>query len=346
MNNISKKISIFYTLNKDSLDEYKQFFLKIAYLFISVFIAISSIGYIGNDIKSEPISYLSSGFAIGTMIISLGVFVAGIFSNRDVSNKNMLDIIFFGLIFGLIQFSINNAGIDLYKLIIQNKENSVFFITGAIFTFLVYRYIFSNKNIEQTGYAARTSARTATRTSTKKENKYYTSIHEAGHAILHAKIKDLPNTFEVNVIGKNNYHGFVRTVDEASLELSREKLWYMYMTLAGNCAEKYFIKDHCFGSNSDLKRWEILASRYLLHNDKHHFYSNPKTELELNHNTKMLKKLRQIQTKRIYMLFKLNESVMREFIDVLHKEKVLNGNDCKRFFNKIKWPKNITYPNL
>lgn len=297
-------------------------------LITSGFLFSMQIGFDFSD-RNESIALIVLSMSLTAMA---GSVTYGLRINKGLSLNKTLSYLTFILIYLLMVFSVNEWGENIISLLKGKEFEFLMVISGIIIVNKIYNISIKTENINFKKI--------------KNKPEIITATHEVGHAIFNLGLNNLPNDFEINIKGNRRSHGFVRTISESQLELSRDKVWYMYMLLGGTCAEKYYFRDNAFGSKSDLRRWESLAIDYLTHSTKVHYYTKPKNNLELKHNNKLLSRLKSIQIKNIYTLFNKNKKLMDILIKELMDEKIIKKEGFLKYSESINWHDKIPKVNI
>ena len=284
---------------------------------------------------------------LSSMYITASFFSAFLIKDafsEFVSSKLKSHIFYFITIFS-IGTIFEAEGVSIKDYATSNPQIMISLFVGILFSTIIYKTIFKNNGSHSmahgvsegpVGFSSSSSIPHENKFNLNKEKEIeFTAIHEAGHAMIHAALKRLPDNFEINILGDSRSLGFVRGYSENDLRMMKDKRWFMYMTLGGNCAELLYLKDGVFGSKSDLRRWEALAANMLIHSKEVHYFSDPKNNLEINHNANVLKKLRKGQSKNIVRFFKKNHDVMDRLIEELKERKVLKKEDFSKYLSEI-----------
>jgi hypothetical protein len=356
---ITKKCKTFLSLNKDLLSELKDIAQKLATFFIISSFLFFHITMIPSG-EAFEVGY--AGYVMAPIVL-IGILycIKNIFecfsSYRDSYKSEITTFLKLNICFAFVEIILSHAGNDIYRYILSNPKESIAVVVGAYISSYLYNMFSHNDTgyshyeyFSNHGIAARKSVNLVINTgsnlhrTSKQED--MVAIHEVGHAIFHAGANIIPDTFEINIVGNKGSEGFVRTFADSNLDSSNDKIWSMYMLLGGYCAEKHFLGDHGFGCNSDLKKWESLAIRFLTHSEKVHYYSNPKTTLELENNVKLLKQLRKIQMNRIYKFFEKNKDVFMEIVTEIKNVKIMDKDNITPYLSKVEWDSSITRLNF
>lgn len=349
-----KKIKTLLLLNNDKIIRFKCYFKKFMTSFLALWFFVIHWSILPSEATFEN-SYLLYFIYSVTLVSSL-YCLSSMFSysanDSCLENNDFNRFLKFNAAMISLEYVLIDYGDVIYEYALNNQEKTIAIMAGVIITIVINK-IFMPKDTESfdsiavsRGITAKQlpSASKMYKRTKKQEN--LVAVHEVGHAIFHAGANIMPSTFEINVIGNDKAEGFVRTFSDRNLDYSKDKIWSMYMLLGGYCAEKHFLGDHGFGCNSDLRRWERLAIRYLIHSEKVHYYSLPKNDIELKHNANLLIKLRNIQMKRIEKFFESNKKLFMEIVEEVKRLKILNNDAMKPFLDLVKWDNSIERLNL
>lgn len=139
------------------------------------------------------------------------------------------------------------------------------------------------------------------------------AVHEAGHAMMYAYFKKVPEQLDILLYEKamnkdDESRGLVMA--KIPKKNSKEfKEWEMLLALAGTRAELIAYGKHSDGSESDIKKWQDLAHSFL--SDYHSQYTNqPTTPAHFAVNKRLEADLFEKHTKIIDRFLKRNKGTM------------------------------------
>lgn len=165
-----------------------------------------------------------------------------------------------------------------------------------------------------------------------------TATHEAGHALLHCVVDDLPDAFHVkiNETTASGALGYVSGFKQIEIvERSNFSYWHMLMLLAGGYAERFRYGDNTMGATSDNEKWMKVAKDYLINDLETVFYPAPSTYYESQSNNQKLEELRQQQLEILNKFFIHNEGVFYEFVEKLINKNCLNKREIQPLLDKV-----------
>ncbi|MDL5034276.1 hypothetical protein QRD43_20410 [Pelomonas sp. APW6] len=169
-----------------------------------------------------------------------------------------------------------------------------------------------------------------------------TAVHEAGHAMVHAALEELPSEFEM-VMGQDldtGSLGFVTGLVDGENLLVRRSFaeWRMLMLLAGMAAEKALLGCETLGGVSDYRMWMATASVYLANGVKGVFFSEPRGADQLMMNKVALGQLQRDQEALLAEFFEMNIDVLTELANQLMAHRRLDAGALEPFLARVKFP--------
>lgn len=139
------------------------------------------------------------------------------------------------------------------------------------------------------------------------------AVHEAGHAMIYAYFKKVPEQFEILLYEHAmNRDGESRGLVIAKVPIKNSKdfkEWELLLSLAGTRAELIAYGKHSDGSESDIKRWQDLAHSFLTeYNSK--YTNQPTTPAHFEINKRLETALFEKHTKIIDKYLSKNKTIM------------------------------------
>lgn len=160
--------------------------------------------------------------------------------------------------------------------------------------------------------------------------------HEAGHALIHALLKTLPDGLMASV--KPKHDGSLGRVFSSDgydhLKTADALEWIMFRNIAGFVAEEVAHDNATTGCADDLRQWEWAARRYLSNGFGSFYYQSPVNEQEVNANSSLLNELKASQIKKVKRFFQENEVLLGELADKLSEKKVMSKHDLVPFIER------------
>lgn len=160
--------------------------------------------------------------------------------------------------------------------------------------------------------------------------------HEAGHALIHALLKTLPDGLMASV--KPKHDGSLGRVFSSDgydhLKTADALEWIMFRHIAGFVAEEVAHDNATTGCADDLRQWEWTARHYLSNGFGSFYYQSPVNELEVNANSSLLKELKASQIKKVKHFFQENEALLGELADELGEKEVMDKHDLSPFLER------------
>lgn len=139
------------------------------------------------------------------------------------------------------------------------------------------------------------------------------AVHEAGHAMIYAYFKKVPEQFEILLYEHAmNRDGESRGLVIAKVPIKNSKdfkEWELLLSLAGTRAELIAYGKHSDGSESDIKRWQDLAHSFLTEFDSK-YTNQPTTPAHFEINKRLETALFEKHTKIIDKYLSKNKSIM------------------------------------
>lgn len=170
------------------------------------------------------------------------------------------------------------------------------------------------------------------------------AVHEAGHALIYAAAKEIPDTLKVELLDRFDRKGVLGTVScEAvnhSLMKKSEIEFNMYLCLAGMAAEKVRFGEFSAGSSNDLAQWNAHCEMYLSNGfGEGHYLPNAVTSSDREANAKVRTALHSDQMFALSNFFGRNWKVLSELANEIRNTKTLQGDQLKPYFNRVDIPK-------
>ncbi len=182
---------------------------------------------------------------------------------------------------------------------------------------------------------------------TERDNRV-TSVHEAGHALVYAALRFLPN--EVKIVlhdqSKLGVLGYVSAVEWKHLLTSRTFAeWEMLLFLGGQVAEEVLLGKASLGSRSDMVYWEVRAKSYLSNGFGFTYFNHPDTQLEVGQNQLSLDVLRDNQRTLLKKFFDENRQVLDELAFTVAEKRELTKSDLTPFLARVQFIDGFPKPN-
>lgn len=170
---------------------------------------------------------------------------------------------------------------------------------------------------------------------TERDEKHIRS-HEAGHALIHALLTELPDGLMASVKAKNDGSlGRVTTSDGYDHLKTPDSLeWIMFRNLAGFVAEDVAHNDKTSGSAEDLQKWESTARHYLANGFGDFYYQAPASDLEVKSNTALLQELKDCQVKKVRRFLTDNKALLDELAEELGEKEVMDKAELSPFLER------------
>lgn len=246
----------------------------------------------------------------------------------------------------LVEFILIEAGDDIIAFVEANPMHG---IAEAVSFFLVWSIIrMATPNRHGNAYMASGQIRFASfRPKPTMRDDQATARHEAGHALLHAALPNLPSHFEV--VMKHNEKtgslGFVTAAWEVNMLTTRIfSEWKMLMLRGGMAAEQSLEGGVTLGGSSDYQKWISEAHDYLSNGFRGPYYADPLTpeHTRLNHQT--LDNFQRYQDAILAEFFLLNEAVLTDLSQCLIDRRRLDADSLKPFIDRVSFPVDFPRP--
>ncbi len=293
---------------------------------------------------------------IGQLVMNFGLFAVVIYSAMHSVLDDSGDAAFTFLKASFKGFAANAVAL----WVIGTYGDWVFVETMArphdaaalVVAFLVLREIvrFAHGRREPTIALARSQGRLIGELNvpTARDNRT-TATHEAGHALIHAALENLPTDFVavVGLDGRDRSFGHVSAVNEGHLITSRTFAeWKMLMLLGGLASEKKLLGEETLGGSGDYEKWLWTANAYLANGTRGVFYDQVGTPDKLQHNNAVLERLQRDQEAQLETFFALNVMVLGELSDTLLEKRRLDAQALAPFMERVVFPEWFPKPAL
>ena len=170
---------------------------------------------------------------------------------------------------------------------------------------------------------------------TERDEKHIRS-HEAGHALIHALLTNLPEDLMASVKPKEDGSlGRVTTADGYDHLKTPEALeWIMFRNIAGFVAEDVAHDNQTSGSADDLRKWESTARHYLANGFGGFYYQSPTSDLEVKSNTALLQELKDYQIEKVRLFLTENKALLDELSEELGQKEVMDKSELSPFLER------------
>lgn len=172
-------------------------------------------------------------------------------------------------------------------------------------------------------------------------DRYVAAVHEAGHALFFAfapYVSSLIADIERRDEGERVINGMVRYAKRNQQDGAALMVWDMQYTLAGAEAERVLLGDVHGGNRSDLMHYERVARQYLAsHADTEDvLIEDPQTELEVRHNTQVLRRLRREQEGIVREALRENSATLSLLADQLMLKERLDAQEIYKLVGSVR----------
>lgn len=302
----------------------------------------------------------ASGILIIILIIPFALMVS---PPKKLSIKKHVTLIFNTILKVFIILVISNAllvepgekVLDFFTKHPESQFLSIFALAIFIFLAKTISNVINTSNQEayddlKIGSISQTSKPVNRRVSRDmtEEDISLVAAHETGHLLLNYLYGKFPDDFRAEIFlnSSDNISGMVSNIyNKNTMGYKNYELWRMYVLLSGQLGETILLGINSNGSGADYAQWQELAIIHLNNQFGGLYYVNPKTELEIQHNSQMLNNLKTLQTENILKFMDSNKLVMEELYEELKSKKLLLTKDIEIHFNKIIFLENMPYPN-
>lgn len=176
-----------------------------------------------------------------------------------------------------------------------------------------------------------------------KRDECVTAVHEAGHALVHAALDTVPDTFSAAIRtsadGTSVGHVTSPTDNMHLIKLRSFAEWQMHMLLAGMAAERALLASQGLGGTSDFRMWVSTASAYARSGSRGLYFSEPAGPDQLLINKQVLDQLKQEQEELLDMFFQMNLALLHELTDELLDKRELDAAQLQPFLARVTLPK-------
>lgn len=167
------------------------------------------------------------------------------------------------------------------------------------------------------------------------------AAHEAGHALMFAQRRHLPDRLSVSVkadwAASDLSRGAVTyRAGPPELRTEAELKWLMLTFLAGSEAERLLLGDCCEGAFEDNEKWTDAATVFLGAGFGEVFYPNPADNGDkLQHNRMILNSLRDACREEVFDFLRANRRVLEELTQELVRCGTLHSEQLVPFFDRV-----------
>ena len=242
-------------------------------------------------------------------------------------------------------WSVREMGKEIIGIVSENPAHSIMFAAAIGITFNILKQCSSTRF--QSRFDPVLDAASSKFFLSGRERRLC-AVHEAGHAALCAALQDLPSTFEVQISdhwNRNGPLGFVRFNAREMLLPRREVLyWQMLLLLAGGAAERQILGADSASKQSDAIEWEHLARTYLLSFETGSFFSEPKTMVEADWNSRKLKELQAELRGWLKAFMQVNDDKVRVIAAHLELKGRMTRSVAKKLLESIRFEERCPNP--
>ena len=176
------------------------------------------------------------------------------------------------------------------------------------------------------------------------------AVHEAGHALVYAALRPLPDYVEVRLYDRFARDDVLGEVSPIAYPHQLEDLsflkWHMLMLLAGQAAEQILLEVETIGPVQDLAQWTVLVQEYLKLCQDEFFYANPRDAHETAANQRLLMATLTQQRQQVKGFLTLNRLVLAELASEIEQRKRLRADGLRVFLADVQVPEDFPSPVL
>ncbi|MCH9408668.1 hypothetical protein MNC86_22090 [Pantoea agglomerans] len=169
------------------------------------------------------------------------------------------------------------------------------------------------------------------------------AAHEAGHALLFARVLDtLPDDFhlcirdEMDASGSMGYVSGLPVTD--ALSYRGESEWRMLVCLAGQKGEAFMNGFESLGAAGDMAQWLALAAPYLSNQYRGVYYPAPADQAQLANNKAEIEALKASQSCLLDLFFDQNAAVQNDLAAALLQSGTLSRDEVKPYLARVTFP--------
>jgi len=246
---------------------------------------------------------------------------------------------------------LGNFGDGLYRWTLESPRDAAIYAATFVVLWLVFRAGCGTRyQADRMVYSAGLASLGVTRGMSEpsaRDNRY-TAAHEAGHALVYAPLRRVPDHIELAINERPDDQGVLGYItgvqNDHLLQESAYAVWHMLVLLAGKLGEARIMGDSTLGSSNDHARWLDLAKEYLANHHHGMFYTPPKDELEQKQNEAQLRALQAAQLSMLSRFFDLNSQVHEDLTDALLEKRRLTRTDLIPFLARVRLPSGFPCP--
>ncbi len=282
----------------------------------------------------------------GIVAVLLGPFVVS-FWKGTLTLVGMLSRFLAGLsAYTIALWSIGAFGDSLYAVIQHEPRDAA--VAGAALgiVWLIARVSWAtSQDAQAMPMHAVTAARSASLTA---RDERYVAAHEAGHALVYAALRALPDDIRLEVgqetPGSRTLGSVTARLTEHCLDDRSFAEWRMMSCLAGTVGEWVMLGEPTLGGIDDQQRWVSLARQYLANQFRGMYYAAPGNLFEHARNEAQLAALRAEQLEMLHRLFEMNTPVLRELAAQALQMRSLARDDLLPFLSRVRLPERFPTP--
>ena len=244
---------------------------------------------------------------------------------------------------------IGHYGVGIYEWVTANTKDAAVGGVALVILWIIVRLSGSpasrQKNTDRPSMAALGSAITATPSSRDEK---HIAAHEAGHALVYAALRELPQDITLGMNDSPNENGnlgFIQGIkSEHHLQERSFVEWQMLVYLAGKVGQAECLGETTLGTGEDHTRWLAFAKSYLSNHDKGIFYTTPQDQFEQQQNERKLAALQAARVALLQNLFRLNRELLKQLSDTLLEKRILHRDDLVPILSQVQLPEEFPRP--
>lgn len=310
---------------------------------LNLLIGFVGAGFIVGFNPSNDLSFLASSVYTVVTILTCSFLVLRpiILMAQNRGQAVMSVVMQIAVTIAILSF-IDTQGDMVIRSVAEHPQVAV----GIIVGYFIAGHIYKLSSSFDIGHSEVTAGRMAVRIkkSPSERDLEIAAVHEAGHALIYAAAKEIPESLTVMLRDRFDKEGVLGSVSceavKHSLMKKSEIEFNMYLCLAGMAAEKVRYGEFSAGSSNDLAQWNAHCELYLLNGfGEGHFLPNAATSFEREANAKIRTTLHSDQMFALSNFFGRNWKVLSELACEIRNTKTLQGDQLKPYFNRVDVPK-------
>ena len=310
---------------------------------LNLLIGFVGAGFILGFNPSNDISFLASSvYTVVTTLTCSFLILRPIMLMAQNRGQAVMSVVMQIAVTICILSFIDTQGDIVIRSVREHPQVAIAIIVGYFIAGHIYR-LSSSFDIGHTEVAAGRMAVSVKKRPSERDLEI-ASVHEAGHALIYAAAKELPDTLTVELLDRFNRNGVLGSVSceavQHSLMKKSEIEFHMYLCLAGMAAEQVRFGEFSAGTSNDLAQWNTHCETYLSNGfGEGRYLPNAVTSSDREANAKIRATLHSDQMFALSNFFGRNWKALSELANELRDTKTLKGDQLAPYFDRVDVPK-------